>query len=120
MALLRQREFSNAVFDNAEEEEAFMGMWGTRRRRRPKDPNRFPKVPSDEGAKLMRSGAFGADDDALPPSQRISRCMLDRELGLGAGDQRMRSSDAMKQACRPPPPPPGSTLPLTLALAPRP
>lgn len=31
----------------------------------PKDPNRFPKVPSDEGRKLMGSGAFGVSETDL-------------------------------------------------------
>ena len=53
---------------------------------------RFPKVPSDEGRKLMQSGVFGAYDRREPTSSRkaLARRLLDRELGLGdpMGEQR--------------------------------
>ncbi|KAJ6444018.1 WD repeat protein [Purpureocillium lavendulum] len=101
MALLRQRDFSNALFNSAEDEEGFMGMWGSRRRRQAKDPNRFPTVPSEEGIKLMRSGAFGANDYDLHAKKRISRRMLERELGLGDREQRKRNTDIVTQTMIP-------------------
>lgn len=113
MAMLRQREFSSALFESTEDEERFMGIWGARRRPRPKDPNRFPKVPSEEGTELMRSGAFGANDADLRARQRINRRMLERELGLGDGTERRRNSDMMKQAG-----PPALALALVPAPAP--
>lgn len=44
---------------------------------------RFPKVPSEEGKKLMESGAFGAYDRSKPSRKALARRLLDRELGLG-------------------------------------
>ncbi|OAQ94277.1 WD repeat protein [Purpureocillium lilacinum] len=101
MALLRQRDLSNTLFNNADDEEGFMSMWGSRRRRQAKDPNRFPTVPSEEGIKLMRSGAFGANDYDLHAKKRISRRMLERELGLGDREQRKRNSDIVTQTMIP-------------------
>lgn len=97
MALLRHRDFGNALFSNAADETGFMDMWGARRNRQPKDPNRFPKVPSEEGTQLMQSGAFGANDYDLHAKKRISRRMLERELGLGDGEQRKRNNDIVTQ-----------------------
>lgn len=91
IALLRHRDLSNSLFINAEDEQGFLGLWRSRRNRPPKDPNRFPKVPSDEGIELMRSGAFGANDYDMHAKKRISRRMLERELGLGDGGQRKRN-----------------------------
>ena len=107
MALLRHRDFSNALFNNAADEDGFMGMWGARRNRQPKDPNRFPKVPSGEGTQLMRSGAFGANDYDLHAKKRISRRMLERELGLGDREQRKRNNDIVAQVSSGPPTHPG-------------
>lgn len=42
----------------------------------------FPKVPSDEGRKLMESGAFGSFDWRTPDRLTVARRLLDRELGL--------------------------------------
>lgn len=83
--------------DNEEEEDEEDGdddggeeyrPWGSSRRlprqpRQPPDPNRFPKVPSEEGRKLMASGLFGAFDPREPENTRIARRLLDRELGSG-------------------------------------
>ncbi|GAB1312265.1 WD40-repeat-containing domain protein [Madurella fahalii] len=45
--------------------------------------NKFPKVPSDEGRKLMESGAFGTYDWREHNRKGLARRLLDRELGLG-------------------------------------
>jgi WD repeat-containing protein 23 len=42
----------------------------------------FPKVPSDEGRKLMESGVFGTSDRREPNRKTLARRILDRELGL--------------------------------------
>ncbi|RFU74584.1 wd repeat [Trichoderma arundinaceum] len=67
----------------------------------PKDPNRFPKVPSEEGEKLMWSGVFGNTDYELRPKEQkqIARRLLDRELGLGDRLQRNRNHGVLAQAC---------------------
>ena len=49
----------------------------------PTEPKRFPKVPSDEGRKLMESGGFGIYDRRERPRKALARRLLDRELGLG-------------------------------------
>jgi WD repeat-containing protein 23 len=85
------------LFRFAEEDDEFEqdgdGEYGTtwrrRRRRPPPDPNRFPKVPSDEGTELMSSGTFGSnEEDTIYKSERgsigkkkkLARRILDREL----------------------------------------
>ncbi|CAK7232229.1 hypothetical protein SCUCBS95973_008190 [Sporothrix curviconia] len=76
-----------------------------RRRQQLRDPDRFPKVPSEEGRKLMDSGVFGsterphkayptildnvASDDSSMHTEiearrrPVSLRLFDRELGLG-------------------------------------
>ncbi|KAH8667425.1 WD40-repeat-containing domain protein [Tricladium varicosporioides] len=77
-------------FDDDDDDDDFNPMWRRRRRQKP-DPNRFPKVPSDEGAELMRSGTFGSneaqditsvDDDGrvMQKKKRLAKRILDREL----------------------------------------
>ncbi|PNY23576.1 LEC14B protein [Tolypocladium capitatum] len=101
VALLRHQDFSNALFNNVADEDGFISTWAARRSRQPKDPNRFPKVPSEEGTQLMRSGAFGANDYDLRAKKRISRRMLERELGLGDREQRGRNNDIVTQSMIP-------------------
>jgi WD repeat-containing protein 23 len=95
MALLRNHDLTNAVFSDNANGEGFLSLWDTRRRRQPKDPNRFPKVPSEEGLKLMRAGAFGANN--YDKRKHIARRMLERELGVGDPEQRRRNSDLVTQ-----------------------
>lgn len=63
----------------------------------PKDPNRFPKVPSEEGRKLMESGVFGLSDTDLRTKKRIARQLLDREIGLGDRMSRKRTNGVLAQ-----------------------
>ncbi|OLN86087.1 LEC14B protein [Colletotrichum chlorophyti] len=71
--------------------------WGRRRRRPRREPSRFPKVPSDEGTKLMHSGAFGANEYRVKKKKQLARRILDRELGLGDGRERRQNQDLMAQ-----------------------
>ena len=48
----------------------------------------YPRVPSDEGRKLMDSGVFGISGSIKPYSRQITQRILDRELGLGSRRQR--------------------------------
>ncbi|KAK3500750.1 WD40-repeat-containing domain protein [Neurospora crassa] len=59
--------------------------WEPPRRMRPGYVPAFPKVPSEQGQKLMESGVFGAFDLREPDSKKkkLTRRLLDRELGLG-------------------------------------
>lgn len=97
MALLRNRDLTNVLFSDNADEEGFLSHWGLRSRRQPKDPNRFPKVPSEEGLKLMRAGAFGANDYDLHTQKHMARRMLERELGDGTREERRRNSDLVTQ-----------------------
>lgn len=57
-----------------------------RARRAPPDPDRFPKVPSNEGQELMNSGTFGSDEvqtinsGSLLKKKKLASRILDREL----------------------------------------
>lgn len=81
-------------FDDDDDDDDFNPMWRRRRRRPKPNPNRFPKVPSDEGAELMRSGTFGSneaqditsvDEDGriIQKKKKLARRILDRELATG-------------------------------------
>ncbi|KAK3336214.1 WD40-repeat-containing domain protein [Cercophora scortea] len=94
LTLLRGQDPSHFIFDDDAEEG---DLWSTRRRRQPPDPNRFPKVPSEEGRKLMESGVFGAFDAREPDRKRLARRILDRELGLGDGVDRNVNQYLMAQ-----------------------
>lgn len=73
---LRRSNLGSLLFDDED--------YGRRRRRRNQDPDRFPKVPSDMGRELMRSGTFGVTDLRSPFSAQksMARRILDRELGV--------------------------------------
>lgn len=71
------------------------------RRLQAKDPNRFPKVPSEEGTKLMYSGAFGANDHDRHPKRHIARRLLERELGLGSWQERKLNNNLITQSLIP-------------------
>jgi WD repeat-containing protein 23 len=72
--------------DSDYDEELNNSLFRRRRRRTRPDPNRFPKVPSDEGTELMNSGTFGSNEVQMtnsvnvPPLKKLARRILDREL----------------------------------------
>ena len=100
MSFLRNPDM-NQLLENLEEDAGEDGLpfgrFTRRRRREPKDPNRFPKVPSDEGSRLMRTGLFGASDYDRRTRKRLARRMLERELSIGDFDQRKRNNDLLTQ-----------------------
>lgn len=59
--------------------------------------NKFPKVPSDEGRKLMDSGVFGTYDWRKPKPTGLARRLLDRELGLGGKPSQKINQGLMAQ-----------------------
>lgn len=67
----------------------------------PKDPNRFPKVPSEEGTKLMYSGVFGANNHERFPDKSLTRRILERELGVGTWAERKLNNDLITQSLVP-------------------
>ena len=75
-----------------DDDEEWNPRWNRRRRARP-DPNRFPKVPSDEGTELMNSGLFGAnpaqaitsrDKLSLGKRKKLALRIMERELSVGS------------------------------------
>ncbi|KAL4912389.1 WD40-repeat-containing domain protein [Aspergillus aurantiobrunneus] len=81
--------------DDEEEEYGILGLG--RRVPRRRGPPQYPKVPSDEGMKLMRSGIFGADptyvDERMKRKKSLAGKIMWRELGLdGQGLQRSKVS----------------------------
>jgi WD repeat-containing protein 23 len=72
--------------DGIDDDELNNSLFRRRRRRTRPDPNRFPKVPSDEGTELMNSGTFGSNEVQMtnsvniPPPKKLARRILDREL----------------------------------------
>ncbi|KAH7308468.1 WD40-repeat-containing domain protein [Stachybotrys elegans] len=101
MALLQNHDFDNFILEEDEGAGPHWGFWGGRRRRgEPKDPNRFPKVPSLEGRKLMRSGQFGVSEDRRYRKHRIRRA-LDRMVGLGTPEETRANNALLTQSMVP-------------------
>lgn len=93
-----QLDENDEEVDEEEEEESdtFLGYGARRRRnRRPVNGERYPKIPSEEGKRLMSAGGFGTidrcshtacgrpfSDTTMNKRRRLSRRMLDREMGV--------------------------------------
>ncbi len=59
-------------------------------------------MPNEQGTKLMRSGAFGSNEDGngtFPEKQYtpMARRMLERELGIGNREDRRRNGNIITQ-----------------------
>ena len=95
--------------DEDEEDESgrTFGLYGMRRRprrhRRGTQPE-LPPVPNPEGTKLMESGTFGQStsfqDRLRKRKRRVSRMLMERELGLNA-DQARRKNKETSQVITP-------------------
>lgn len=77
LALLRGQYLNPVVVDDEDGQGRFAFTIGN-----PNDSKRFPKVPSEDGRKLMESGVFGTYDRSEPNRKALARRLLDRELGL--------------------------------------
>ncbi|KAI1736290.1 WD40-repeat-containing domain protein [Xylaria scruposa] len=110
--LVSQREILNllrgrnlGILLNNDDDDDGEANWGaaTFRRRRPLDPNRFPKVPSEKGRELMNSGTFGAVDVSSPMRKRkqLARRILERELGTGDRSYRRMNQGMIAQSMIP-------------------
>ncbi|KAK6952515.1 hypothetical protein Daesc_007055 [Daldinia eschscholtzii] len=99
---LRRSNLGHLVFGDGDDDENEFSF-GYRRRRRELDPNRFPKVPSDEGRKLMDSGTFGVNEiqSSIASKKQIARRILDRELGTGTRRSRQINQGMMAQSMIP-------------------
>ena len=90
--------------DDDDDDMDYVGRLGSRRRRRPKcGKTQYPKVPSEEGQKLMDVGVFGTSayyrDRRTKTKVKLSRKLLGRELGNDRG-QTTRSTGAIAQVRR--------------------
>ncbi|KAI1463706.1 WD40 repeat-like protein [Daldinia caldariorum] len=96
---LRRSNLGHLVFGEDDDDE-FVPY---RRRRRQLDPNRFPKVPSEEGRKLVDSGMFGVKEiqPSIASKKQIARRILDRELGIGTRRTRKINQGMMAQSMIP-------------------
>ncbi|KAG6008412.1 hypothetical protein E4U43_000154, partial [Claviceps pusilla] len=99
--LLRNSDITEVMFDNNSNAENFLDDWVMRRRIHDKDPNRFPRVPSEEGVKLMQTGTFGISDCDEHDRKRVARRLLERELGIGDFEERQRNRELVTQALIP-------------------
>ncbi|KAI1419058.1 WD40-repeat-containing domain protein [Xylaria sp. FL1777] len=102
--LLRGRNLGILLNGNEDDDDEDFDDWTHRlRRRRPLDPNRFPKVPSEKGRELMNSGTFGANDISSPFSKKkqLARRILDRELGIGDRSYRRMNQGVVAQSMIP-------------------
>ncbi|KAI8959721.1 WD40 repeat-like protein [Daldinia sp. FL1419] len=99
---LRRSELGHLVFGDGDDDDNEFGF-RYRRRRRNIDPERFPKVPSDEGRNLMDSGTFGVNEIQSPTSseKHLARRILDRELGIGNRRTRQVNQGMMAQSMIP-------------------
>ncbi|KAF3069049.1 LEC14B protein [Daldinia childiae] len=100
---LRRSNLGHLVFGEGEDDDDEEIGFGFRRRRRELDPDRFPKVPSDEGRSLMNSGTFGANEtpSSISSKKQIARRILDRELGIGSRRSRQINQSMMAQSMIP-------------------
>ncbi|KAI3583152.1 WD40-repeat-containing domain protein [Fusarium oxysporum f. sp. albedinis] len=102
IALMQSPDLTSVLFqDNPGEDAEFLHNWPFNRRRTPKDPNRFPKVPSEQGMKLMRSGAFGANNYNPRAKRPLAVRMLERELALGNREDQIRNNALINQSLLP-------------------
>ncbi|KAL4884737.1 WD40-repeat-containing domain protein [Aspergillus karnatakaensis] len=82
--------------DYDDDEEAEYGILGLGRRvPRRRGPAQYPKIPSDEGMKLMRSGCFGTDssyvEERMKRKKSLAERFMWRELGIdGQGLQKSK------------------------------
>ena len=99
--LLAQHRTAVEDDDDDDDDVDYIGRLGSRRRRKPKcGKSHFPKVPSDEGQKLMDAGVFGTSayyrDRRSKTKTKLSRKLLSRESGNDRG-QTTRSTGAIAQ-----------------------
>lgn len=97
VALMRDPDLTSVLFQDDPDSDAEFLQWPLQRRRTPKDPGRFPKIPSENGLKLMRSGVFGANDHDLHRKKHLAQRMLNRELAIGNHDDRRRNNALITQ-----------------------
>ena len=77
------------------------------RRRGRADPNRFPKIPSENGQELMNSGQFGSNETEniregeIIMKKKLARRILDRELATVSYSEQQLNQRLMAQVSWP-------------------
>jgi WD repeat-containing protein 23 len=94
--------------DSDDDDDDYSTTWRRRRRRPKADPNRFPKVPSDEGTELMNSGLFGSSEEhtTAPDGkslrrQKLASRLLERELATESFSKQRLNQRLMTQVASP-------------------
>ncbi|KAG9240177.1 WD40-repeat-containing domain protein [Calycina marina] len=101
MSLLRNSNIADLLLGDIN------GRFRSRRRREPLDPNRFPKIPSDEGTELMNSGQFGSSEaeklreGEMIIGKKLARRILDREIAIESTAKRELNQRLMAQGMVP-------------------
>ena len=104
--LSQRRIISNAVNDEDNTDHDYgHGSSRSRRKKQPKcSESMLPKVPSEEGQRLMETGVFGTSvyyrDRRSKRKSKLSRKLLSRETGDDRG-QATRAKAAVVQVSRP-------------------
>lgn len=102
--LLRLAGHDDIQFDSDEEDNGPDLRWRAPRAR--PDPDRFPKVPSEQGTELMNSGTFGSneahtvtssDRSTIGKKKRLALRILDRELAIDSPAKRKLNQRLMAQ-----------------------
>ena len=98
-----RRIFANhTVAGSGEDDDNDIGLSGRRRRRTKLDPNRFPKVPCEEGRKLMDSGTFGSNerwqDVTKKRKSKLAEQLMYRELGMDE-NHAAKANRVISQVC---------------------
>jgi len=103
--LFRFAAANDLVDDDEDDDGDFNPRWRRHRRVRP-DPNRFPKIPSDEGTALMNSGLFGSneaqsvtsnDRNNIGKKKKLALRILDRELAVESPSKQKLNQRLMAQ-----------------------
>ncbi|MCJ1332970.1 hypothetical protein MMC10_009664 [Thelotrema lepadinum] len=108
--LLAQQGIRGPVLQGDDDEDNSIGLHGIfgsgrpGRRRRKSSQIEYPPVPNPEGRKLMELGTFGQNehyqDQLRMKKQRVSRILMERELGLKT-EQVRRKNQAISQTMIP-------------------
>ncbi|KAK1144877.1 hypothetical protein N8T08_004890 [Aspergillus melleus] len=87
--------------DDDEDEDPFQGLFRYRRQSRRANNAQLPKVPSDEGTKLMRTGDFGSNthyvDELKKRKRTLATKMMWRELGIDVSGGPKREVQSISQ-----------------------
>ncbi|GAB7353573.1 hypothetical protein MBLNU459_g4000t2 [Dothideomycetes sp. NU459] len=90
--------------DDDDGDASFLGAWGRRTRRPKRENSGYPKVPSEEGKKLMESGTFGINErrqGTYGRKKKLAYRAMMRELGLGSSGAQRSANRLLSQTLIP-------------------